>query len=86
MFAGQIIEINTNSLSTPLHPYTKALIQALPANGFNITNRTETIKLEQNHGCKFAPKCPNCMPKCLVENSLLICQENANSVRCFLYA
>jgi len=86
MYAGQIIEINTNLLNKPLHPYTKALIQALPANGFKITNRTATIKLEQNNGCKFAPRCPNCMPKCLLENSPLISQKNANSVRCFMYA
>src|SRR5699024_5387296 len=71
MYLGQCIEkAPTDELfDHPLHPYTQALLQAIPVP--NLKNRAieRTIKgeitspVEPKPGCRFAPRCPYAKPE-----------------------
>ncbi len=72
MYLGQCIEkAPTDELfEKPLHPYTQALLQAIPVP--NLKNRTieSTIKgeisspIDPKPGCRFATRCPFAKPEC----------------------
>ena len=73
MYLGQCVEhAPTDELfSNPQHPYTKALLAAIPVP--NISERgkkREIIKgevmspINPRPGCRFAPRCPHCTPAC----------------------
>jgi len=72
MYLGQIVESGpTRKLfASPSHPYTKALLEALPARG--CTRRERKIKLEGYipspidipKGCTLHPRCPFAQPIC----------------------
>ncbi len=89
MYAGHVIEYaNSNEIfKSPKHPYTKALIKALP--DFN------TIKLEAIEGqppsikdtftgCPFAPRCKEKIAQCTISFPQCKNIENSN-VCCWLY-
>ena len=46
------------------HPYTRALWNALPQNGFTPIPGTQPYPGELAEGCQFAPRCPRCRPEC----------------------
>ena len=63
--------VSTDAIfSDPLHPYTRALVEAAP----RLTTRRKTIKpaltgdipnaIERPAGCHFHPRCPMAMPVC----------------------
>lgn len=72
MYLGQMVETSeTDELfERPMHPYTKALLSAIPT--VNIHNRTERILLKgeitspinPKPGCRFAARCPYADEKC----------------------
>ena len=47
------------------HPYTKALWNALPQNGFVPIPGAQPGPGEVGEGCPFAPRCPKGRPECL---------------------
>jgi len=70
MYAGKIVEEGSSAaLFSPLHPYTKALINAIPSkekrgkNLENIHGKVPTIEDRQN-GCPFAPRCSKAQDIC----------------------
>lgn len=89
MYLGDIVETSdTRSVfSHPLHPYTKALLAALPTKK---GKRLENIKgqispiTEKIEGCKFHPRCKNVMERCKFNKPKLqkFCDTN---VSCWLY-
>lgn len=89
MYAGRIIEeTNTQTLfKTPKHPYTKALLKALP--DFNST-KLEPIEgqppsIKDNfQGCTFAPRCSLKIDICTknVPSLKLVCETDC---ACWLY-
>ena len=89
MYAGRVIEYaNTKELfKNPKHPYTKALIKALP--DFNskkleaIEGQPPSIKEEFN-GCSFEPRCTFRKDICKVKVPPCIKSENSD-VLCWLY-
>lgn len=85
MYSGQILEFGNKVLEEPKHPYTKAFIAALPENGFQPLEGMAPSPGEEMLGCKFAPRCKYCMPRCLRECPTEIIKDNT-MVRCFLYA
>ncbi len=71
MYLGQIVEAGTTFeiIRNPLHPYTRALIAAVPVPG---TSRERRILLSGEipsassppAGCRFHPRCPEVMQIC----------------------
>ncbi len=72
MYLGQLVETaDTDSLfHTPYHPYTKALLSAIPT--MDIDNQKERIILQgelaspidPKPGCRFASRCPYSCDRC----------------------
>ncbi|MBW1699363.1 MAG: ABC transporter ATP-binding protein [Deltaproteobacteria bacterium] len=65
MYAGRIMELGpcAEVLRNPLHPYTVALLGALPANGLQpIPFRVKGRKISE--GCVFSDRCTLAMEKC----------------------
>lgn len=72
MYLGQLVETaSTKSLfENPMHPYTKALLSAIPS--MDIDNLQERIILQgeltspinPKPGCRFASRCPYACEKC----------------------
>ncbi len=85
MYAGQILEINNNLINNPMHPYTKLFLKALPENGLNVIKGKAPMPGEIIKGCKFAARCPHCMPVCLNKKPPVYNIDGV-MVRCFLYA
>ena len=73
MYLGQCVEYaETDDLfDAPLHPYTKALLDALPVASLETrSKKMNTIKGEVSNpidpkpGCRFAPRCPYATEQC----------------------
>jgi len=74
MYLGRIVELGPTKevLSTPLHPYTQALISVIPAP--NPRRRQTQVILEGEvpnpidipSGCRFHPRCPIAIDECRV--------------------
>ena len=73
MYLGQCIELAPSKelFKNPKHPYTKALLSAIPIPNIEMRNKKiEVIKGEVTSpvnpkpGCRFAPRCPLATEKC----------------------
>jgi peptide/nickel transport system ATP-binding protein len=60
MYAGQIAELGPTEdvYAHPRHPYTRALLDALPENGFHAIPGLPPELTALPPGCAFAPRCP----------------------------
>ena len=85
-YSGHVIEINTaenfKDADNVLHPYTKALINSLPRNGFKLTEGVQP--LDDVIGCPYYENCPVRMDKCEKNKPKLI-NHNGVMIRCFNY-
>ena len=91
MYAGSMVEAaKTEDLfSDPLHPYTKALFNAVPkltGGGIpeGIPGRIPNY-LSPPQGCRFNPRCPQAMPQCLEEAPPFFDVGTGHEVACYLY-
>ncbi len=87
MYCGQIVEITKAEyfFRSPLHPYSKLLLDALPSRGLiPIPGRHPNIT-DPPIGCRFHPRCPysHSQEKCLDEPPMIPVGEN--EVKCWLY-
>lgn len=73
MYMGQVVEhAKTNELfANPVHPYTKALLAAVPTIDLSSRNQKRTVlhgevtsPINPAPGCRFAPRCPYATDKC----------------------
>ena len=83
-YSGYVIEINSvenfKNADNVLHPYTKALINSLPRNGFNLTEGVQP--LGEVCGCPYYENCPIRLDKC--ENNIPELEEHDGvMIRCF---
>lgn len=75
MYVGCMVEkCPTQELfSTPLHPYTKGLLSAIPIPNIDLPKRRVMLKGELSSpvnpkpGCRFASRCPHATPRCTTE-------------------
>ena len=83
-YSGYVIEINNvenfKNADNVLHPYTKALINSLPRNGFNLTEGVQP--LEDLPGCPYWENCPIRLDKCKNTKPELVEHDGA-MIRCF---
>ena len=93
MYLGKIVEIADSQViyDRPLHPYTQALISAIPVPNPKI--QKERILLEGDvpspvnppSGCRFHTRCRHCFERCREEEPPLVDKGNGYLVACHLY-
>lgn len=95
MYLGKIVEVADKHelFNNPKHPYTKALLSALPKS--HPSKEKERIMLRGDvpnpanppSGCTFHTRCPNCMEICKVTRPTLksISEKHDHNVSCLLY-
>lgn len=72
MYLGQIVEKAPTELlfSNPVHPYTKALLSAIPVPEYGAKKERMLIKgeitspIDPPDECRFAARCPSVSPRC----------------------
>ena len=90
MYLGEIVELTPSKelFSNPKHPYTKALLNAIPS--FEKKKIAEDLLLKGDlpsvtnlpKGCLFHTRCPQVMEICRTNHPIL---EGKDCVRCWLY-
>jgi peptide/nickel transport system ATP-binding protein len=90
MYLGRIVERGTVNeiLNDPRHPYTKALLSAVPV--IDKEKRREIIRLEGDMpspsnppaGCHFHPRCPEAGPECAEGYPTKTRLSTSRTVRC----
>ncbi len=93
MYLGEIVEIGTAEqlYSNPKHPYTQALLSAVPLP--DPRRKPQRIVLTGDvpspanlpSGCHFHPRCPKVMPECKVAHPVLGDDGTGHMTRCLLY-
>jgi peptide/nickel transport system ATP-binding protein len=91
MYAGEIVEDGPTEkvIRKSLHPYSQALIASIPKKTKDQGDLT-TISgsppnmLNPPSGCRFHPRCPFVMEKCLIASPNFV-ENDDRRVRCFLY-
>jgi oligopeptide/dipeptide ABC transporter ATP-binding protein len=93
MYGGRIVEIGPvrRLFTAPAHPYTRALLEAIPRLG---RRRARLTAIEGQPpdmarlppGCAFAPRCPDVMERCRVEAPPETAVGEAHATRCWLHA
>lgn len=93
MYLGKIVEMGTYEeiYQNPLHPYTKALLSAVPKE--NPFEEKERILLKGDvpspvnppSGCHFHQRCPNALDRCKSDVPVLKSYETNQQVACHLY-
>ncbi len=92
MYAGTVAETATTQdlFRDPLHPYTQALLKALPrpdARGQPLASIPGTVPslLDPPTGCRFHPRCVFAMPTCTTRRPELREHRAAHAAACLLY-
>ena len=93
MYLGRIVELAPTAelFAAPLHPYTQALLRAVPKPV--PWRRAATPALEGDPpnpvnrptGCHFHPRCPHALPICTTEYPALRAVPPGRTVACHLY-
>lgn len=89
MYAGRLCEVASveEIFAHPLHPYTRALLEAVPMPGKELQTIPGTLAdpLEPPPGCRFHPRCPSAVPMCQQERAKLREVSKDHLVACDLH-
>jgi len=91
MYLGRIVELGEKNqlFSTPIHPYTKALLSAIPVPDPERKRRTVQLKgevpsaIKLPSGCRFHPRCEEATDRCKREEPSLV-SVDGHLVACHL--
>ncbi|MDI9638858.1 ABC transporter ATP-binding protein [Kamptonema cortianum] len=87
-YAGRVVESGSVStvIGSPSHPYTQALLQAMPKRGqgrLSVIGGQPPLLSDLPPGCAFAPRCKHKFNKCSTEPGLLTA-PSGNQTACWL--
>ncbi len=90
MYLGQVVEkCNAKDLfKRPLHPYSQALLSAIPIPNIHVEKKKIKMKgeltspIDPKPCCRFAPRCPYAGEKCFLEEPKLEEWEKDHYVMC----
>jgi len=93
MYLGKIVEIASKKdlFSDPRHPYTQALLSAIPTSNPEQRGKKTTLTgdvpspVNPPAGCRFHTRCTQCMPQCSQNCPELIEVNEEHFVACHLY-
>ncbi len=89
MYLGHIMEYGPSELifDKPLHPYTKALLSAIPKPGvksaFHVLPGDVPSPIDPPPGCRFQGRCPLVEPDCRKGEVRLLDCKDGRQVRCW---
>lgn len=91
MYLGKVVELCSSGeiYSNPLHPYTQALLSAIPPSSpFEQKERIELkgdvpSPIDKKQECPLASRCPYCMERCRCEAPQLTACGEGHYVACF---
>jgi oligopeptide transport system ATP-binding protein len=93
MYLGRVVETGpTRALfSAPRHPYTRALLSAVPVPNPRLERARRRIILQGDvpspmnvpPGCRFAPRCPVAIARCTNEDPALVQQADGIFAACW---
>lgn len=91
MYLGKIVELTGRDelYKNPLHPYTRALMSAIPIPKPNLKRERVILKgevpspLDPPAGCRFHPRCPVAQERCSVEEPIFDENTDDHWVACF---
>jgi len=94
MYLGRIVEVAPAQqlFAQPLHPYTQALLAALPSDHPRQRRTRALIRGDMpdpnsiGTGCRFASRCPHVQPRCLLEDPQLTLAQPLQQVACLRVA
>ncbi len=94
MYLGKMVEYGETEevIQNPLHPYTKALISAVPVPDPEFKRKSIQIKggigkaIDPPQRCRFYERCPFAKDICAKEEPPLIDVGGGHKVACFLYS
>lgn len=92
MYLGKMVELTTREelFRNPLHPYTKALMSAIPIPNPRLKRQRIILKgdvpspLNPPRGCHFHPRCPVAIEKCAQEEPAFKEVSPGHFVACWL--
>ena len=93
MYLGSIVELGRSRevFADPMHPYTRALLEAVPRKEHGRTERREKLKgsipspIDPPSGCTLHPRCPYATERCAVEKPELR-SVGERRVACWLHS
>lgn len=95
MYLGKVVELAPRDAiyAKPLHPYTEALLSAVPDPDPTLENRKDRIILRGDvpspanppKGCNFCTRCPKVMDICKTNDPATFEPESGRFVACHLY-
>ncbi|MFI5449757.1 MAG: ABC transporter ATP-binding protein [Candidatus Bathyarchaeia archaeon] len=91
MYLGKFVEVGPADtiVIKPRHPYSVALISAVPKPNPRARSKLVQVKgevpssINPPHGCRYHPRCPHAKDKCVAEEPKLEELEQGHFVACF---
>lgn len=92
MYLGKVVELTTTEqiVSDPQHPYTEALLSAVPPSHPRLRRQRIVLKgdvpspVNPPKGCNFSTRCPYAVDRCFQEEPLLRRMSSGTQVACHL--
>ena len=95
MYLGRLVEVGTADqiFHRPRHPYTEALLSAVPHSDPEVDARRERMVLEGEvpsptdipSGCRFRTRCPHVLDRCSVDDPAESTYDDGGTVACHLH-